>query len=331
MAAKRRREEQRLASWLRTQTAKLLSKIVGRLPLSDIEGEVLCMVRSGMPQRLVQFYFAVMSFIPSSMCKTLDQVEYFAGKMAVTVEAQLDGRVAVPFERDIEQWGDMDITTPRGFLMAVILALRIKDGGSSLLAVVCSGWVWINRASSRRSRWQPLGQDGVQAYVSNANLMVSRCVVLLWLFYARNVWVVLEQPASSLLQEHPRVQEMLHQGLRLYRLHLHMKDYGAPTKKPSWLYSFHEWVCEIGDYQAEPQELYRGPKKEMAVKHGSSVTGCKDLKDSQTYPRPFWSCPQQCLPPPPRRACGSLGTNAARMHAETSKGVRQLARNAVGA
>ena len=44
-----------------------------------------------------------------------------------------------------------------GFLVALMIAMSIIPGGGFLAAPVCSTWVWINRGTSKRSSWDPLG------------------------------------------------------------------------------------------------------------------------------------------------------------------------------
>ena len=53
------------------------------------------------------------------------------------------------------------------------MALRLKRGGFALLATVCSTWVFINRATSGRSIWNPLGRRGVKC-VEDANVTLPK-------------------------------------------------------------------------------------------------------------------------------------------------------------
>lgn len=55
------------------------------------------------------------------------------------------------------------------FAVALCMALRLKRGAFALLATVCSTWVFINRATSGRSIWNPLGRQGVKC-VDDANV-----------------------------------------------------------------------------------------------------------------------------------------------------------------
>ena len=48
-----------------------------------------------------------------------------------------------------------------------------------------------------------------KAFVTYGNLMVSRCIALIHLAAARGLVWVLEQPSSSLMQYHPRFQQLI--------------------------------------------------------------------------------------------------------------------------
>lgn len=60
----------------------------------------------------------------------------------------------------------------------------------------------------------------------------------------------MEQPARSLMQEHPRWRDLCRR-VRVFRTHVWMGDFGAETPKPSWLYSQMQWIEQIKD-RAKP-------------------------------------------------------------------------------
>jgi hypothetical protein len=78
----------------------------------------------------------------------------------------------------------------------------------SLLAPVCSSYVWINVGTSGRTITRPEG-DITRKYVRDANTMVSRVILLLWIHEARGTCWILEQPEGSLMQHHARFQELM--------------------------------------------------------------------------------------------------------------------------
>ena len=66
----------------------------------------------------------------------VDAVEFFAGDAAVTRGLRELGFAAVPFE--LKMHPGMNMLTPEGFALAIILCCRIRPGGFCLLAPVCS-------------------------------------------------------------------------------------------------------------------------------------------------------------------------------------------------
>lgn len=94
-----------------------------------------------------------------------------------------------------------------------------------------------NRGTSGRSKGKPLGRSFLPS-VHAANVMVARVVILLMLCEAKKVWWCVEQPTNSLLEHHPAFQKLLHlRSVRVRRLSTAMGWFGAPTRKPSWIYS----------------------------------------------------------------------------------------------
>ena len=58
---------------------------------------------------------------------------------------------------------------PIRLAVALTMALRLRRGGFSILATVCSSWIFISRSQSGRSQWQPLG-NRQHRFVENANV-----------------------------------------------------------------------------------------------------------------------------------------------------------------
>lgn len=72
--------------------------------------------------------------------------------------------------------------------------------------------------------------------VKAGNLLASRTLVILLILAAQGVWFILEQPSSSLMEQHVLFQRFL--GLvTMNRFSMMMGDFTAPTLKPTWLYS----------------------------------------------------------------------------------------------
>lgn len=125
-------------------------------------------------------------------------LEYFAGVGNVARAFAEAGYASYGFELKKNRVA-MDILSPTGFAFAIKLAMQTCRGGFAWFAPVCSTWVWVSRYSTNRSAIYPMGNPG-QPCVTDANVMISRVVLLVSIFLARGCWVVIEQPSSSLMQ-----------------------------------------------------------------------------------------------------------------------------------
>ena len=194
------------------------------------------------------------------------------------------GMPCVPFElEDNPQL--YDFTSAKGFALAVALCLSLRAGGFLLAAPVCSSWVWLNRGTSLRCEFCPLGMG---PNTQMANGMVSKLAVLLRIVSPLQALWVFEQPAGSLMQLHPRMQDIF-KCMQVYRSSWRMSDFGGATQKPTWLYA---------NRSLEGLAAHRDTRSRTAS--GSLVTKRRDtsgrlrvtgagavLKHSQHYPQGF--------------------------------------------
>ena len=244
------------------------------------------MIAFNAPVSWCRFAFLLATSRKLNLGRACDHVEYFAGQMAVTECLREAGLRCVAYEvlRDPCM---MDFMSPCGFVNACALLLRVRAGGGMLAAPVCSTWVYMNRGTSKRTAANPHGDAGV-SQVQQANCMVARVCLLCYLAAARGIAFILEQPAGSLLEKHDSVQAMLKQ-FDILRKHVQMKDFGASTPKPTWLYSNEGFLDEIDTYVAKaPIERRLDMVKVSTNSEGRRiVSGGSDLKKSQAYPRGF--------------------------------------------
>ena len=77
--------------------------------------------------------------------------------------------------------------------------------------------------------------------------MAARMVLLLYLWTARCIFWLLEQPSGSLFERHPRMQIFL-KSHKVYKVRVDLGDFGAATQKPVWLYSFYSFIAKLPDY-----------------------------------------------------------------------------------
>ena len=219
----------------------------------------------------------------------LDAAEFFSGGFAgesVTKGFRFFGFKSVGLEIQKDERLH-DFTSAEGFAFALTVIERLRPGGFSMKAPVCSNWIWLVRSSSGRSSAFPLGYtwDGTVAW---SNMMVSRVVILLLLLTAKGCAWMLEQPLSSVLFLHPRFQQFLSTH-PVYRMTLDMYDFGGETTKPTVLYCSHDWFDEMSSYAMERPP----PLKTLASRVWDDetekwcVTGGGNLNQSQHYPPSF--------------------------------------------
>lgn len=242
----------------------------------------------GVPDIVILLVASAQKAIPWSSRGTLDHVEFYAGQKAVTRAFVRNGRNAASFEKLDDPL--LNMLTARGFLAAVVLVLCLRWGGASLSAPVCSSWVWVSRSTTGRKWFAPLGESNVRC-VWESNLMVARLCVLCRLMLGLGVVWVVEQPANSLMQFHPRWQELL-RDVHVYRHHLYMSDFGGETAKPTWLYAPAAYLTDIDRHRlrhtsGRVEHSLEVTKVTKRPDGTTSVSGGADLKGTQAYPDGF--------------------------------------------
>jgi len=153
--------------------------------------------------------------------------------------------------------------------------------------------------------------DTNHKFVRDANVQVSRCALLIHLAMALGIVWILEQPLSSLLIFHPRMQDLA-KDFAMYKISFAMERYGSKTKKPTKLYSNADWIGDFADseWYVDPNPDFDSPvtyTKYFDANGQPKVQGGKDLKNTQDYTRRFaqevrslWrtNCRGQCAPRP---------------------------------
>lgn len=119
-----------------------------------------------------------------------------------------------------------------------------------------------------------------------AKVMVSRMCLILWVLESKVVTWLYEQPRTSLLWEHPRMQEFL-TLVDVWRSHIYMGSYGSESPKPTYLWAPTPAVGNLSIPLPSDKEwtpMVSVSTSRAGVKY---VTGNKNLKASQTYPKGF--------------------------------------------
>jgi hypothetical protein len=171
----------------------------------------------------------------------------FAGEAAVTCGLRSLGwrvlSLVIRYMRGLERARAMDLCTPSGFAVALWAMMTLRRNGVAFFAPVCSSWVWINRATSKRSAAMPLGREDL-LHVSQGNLPAARTALLATLAaWKRCTWII-EQPSSSLFMEHPRMQQLLAQQC-VWKHTVCMSWFGGGSLKRTSLWSNNIMLTEL--------------------------------------------------------------------------------------
>lgn len=249
---------------------------------------------AGLPRALLRLLLLLKQQprLTAPLPRNITCVEVFAGQQRICKAFRRAGHAALPFDLDIDK--AMDILTDDGFVQIIAIMLQLQQPGPEgllqpgllWLAPVCSSWIFINRATSGRSQLLPLG-DEAKPYVREANLMVSRTALLVWLAHGMGLDWVIEQPQSSILHMHPRIQD-LNQRTDVRQAQLALGAFRAETKKPLKLLCNCAWPGRLTKRRL-PRDFVARIRPYMVHVRGQTkrVTGNKLLKQTQTYPRAF--------------------------------------------
>ena len=185
----------------------------------------------------------------------------------------------------------MNFMGEQGYCFAIFLGLKLRCASQSMLAPVCSSWVWMNRSTSGRSLSNIMG-NLARDYVRSANQQVSRAILVCLLLTAKGTFWILEQPKGSLMEHHGRFQ-WLARRLGLFRVGFSMAKFGGETRKDTWCYSPFEFVLKLPEYFTKPDwKASNATSSNCTIitekADGTlSVSGGPGLKESQHYPPGF--------------------------------------------
>lgn len=174
----------------------------------------------------------------------LDVVDAFCGEAALSTYYREQGLRAGRFDLNDGESGD--ILSTIGFLNILRLVLQIKPGGLLFGGPPCGSWVWINRATSKRSLFRIMG-DASRQYVRDANSITCRWVLLGMIALARGVLFVTEQPRSSLMpmMAYFKYLALVVRPIAWNSTTFPMGAYGALTNKPSILFGTPKWLEQL--------------------------------------------------------------------------------------
>ena len=229
-------------------------------------------------------------------------VETFGGDGAVSCGLSLCGYLGCTMDLRLD--GRHDILTPVGFMTTLALILGVATGGMVWFAPPCSTWVWMSRASTKRSdnAKGPAGDES-NPNVYRQNCLVGRICYMIALCYHLGINFVIEQPSSSVMFKYSRMKKLLD---RIDRALLRRKmgqiewvcvEMGCWTlemAKPLFLVGWGPHLADCGRRMSTEERhmmKHYGHKKDTAfhwTEGGKKRSrGGPDLKSSQSYPIGF--------------------------------------------
>ena len=236
----------------------------------------------GLPPLMFHLLKAIKYRRDFSLTEHLDFVEWFAGSQCVSsyLSDFLSGAAVDCLYDPI--YGN--IMTFEGFVQAVVMALRLRGCSAfQFFGTVCSSWIWLVRSCTKRTPENPLG-DRDNAFTEHGNVMVARCCLLKLIGWAKGCYFMLEQPSSTLMKCHPRIEQVIAiTGAQI--VNTCMGGFGGPTKKRTLLLTDVPWGSKL----ARSGKGHRGSGEKLAhVDELGRVTGKRSaLKNSQAYPAGF--------------------------------------------
>ena len=166
----------------------------------------------GVPHLIIQLIGMLMISGLVDGASPLDCVEYFAGVQSIVRAFQKYKFNAVAYEITLNDIY-FDINSCQGFIVALSLAMRLTPGTYAHLAPVCSTWIWLSRGSTKRKVWDILGQAvtaGGGSSVADANKMISRVCIIVWILAARTIFFTIENPGGTFMRSHSETQYRKH-------------------------------------------------------------------------------------------------------------------------
>jgi len=185
--AKRRKQKRDYSKWWTLLMTQQLGgiRVPGFIPFDHY-------LAFGVPKVVLRLLYLLSQYPP--ITSTVNAVELFAGRMRLSKALCRKGLFVLPYDC-LSVWKRMDLCTDFGFALALWFVMCLQPGGLLWLAPVCTSWTFVNRWTSGRNPILIEG-DATLEYVRLANLMVSRCALLIWVAEAKMCSWVVEQPQT---------------------------------------------------------------------------------------------------------------------------------------
>ncbi len=228
--------------------------------------------------------------------RPLDFVEVFAGDAAVSHGLEHLGYVGL--QLDVRHDKSHDVLTPVGFMVLLKAAMKIRRHGLIWAAPPCSTWIWMSRFSSGRQ--EDVHGNPRSPYVVSQNALVCRLLSILHLCAQREVWIILEQPASSVMFQFPPMKRFAEMH-NVATAKLQLGAYGAATRKDTILWWAAPYLAElVRILSPHDRERLQNERVKTTAVYTDSVGmkrchGVAALKGTHTYPVLFGTSHALCF------------------------------------
>jgi len=192
-------------------------------------------------------FFLALLHSHGGSARDLAVAEFFAGTNTIYLGALDAGLPASSFEV-LDDGIFQNFLGNSGYLNAAYAVRRLQGHGLGWFAPVCSSWVFINRASSKRTAANPGGNlDSVHA--RRGNIMARRTALLCMALVAKRSLFIVEQPISSIMKSHGSMlvlQKAVSKIGQAFRIQfLWLRAYGHDIPKPTELYTNSDYAEKL--------------------------------------------------------------------------------------
>ena len=202
---------------------------------------------------------------PLIVNRNLDLVDLFAGKARIARWATLAGLHAIAFDK---LYGEhMNILTPVGLALIILLVLRIKVGGLLAASPQRSSWLRRNKQEAKRSKENPLGANPIDRSQSvlDGNATNSSTALLCYLGSLLSWDWLIEQPQSSLFFETQMMKAVKETIANVSTCFLKLGSFGHATQKPTVLMGTNNIVQKLKN--KKPKRPRSHHKLKLKKKH----------------------------------------------------------------